>query len=238
MDLGAPGAPDDLATGWGAADLLEIETELCRIPTVTAVRVVTDEIGRPLELHVLAQPGRSAKQIVRDVQSVALTAFGLEVDRRIVSVVQLSSNGSGAHDHTATGTPTIRPRIVTTQVTTSGHRTSVQVTLADGDDDANGFAEGSGTSTARLRLFAAATLDALRQLEPAAECLDLDSVSTVRIGAHELAVVVVAQSDPPLEHLLSGTALVRSGTDDAVVRAVLDATNRRLPRLVGRPADD
>ena len=238
MDVGAPGAPDDLATGWGAADLLEIETELCRIPTVTAVRVVTDEIGRPIELHVLAQPGRSAKQIVRDVQSVALTTFGLEVDRRIVSVVQLSPNGSGAHDHTTTGTPTIRPRIVTTQVTTSDRRAVVQVTLADGDDDATGFAEGSGTPTSRLRLFAGATLDALRQLEPSADCLDLDSVTTVQVGTHDLVVVVVAQSDPPLEHLLSGSTLVRGSVEDAVVRAILDATNRRLPRLAGRPADD
>lgn len=234
MDVGAPGAPDDLVTGWGVADLLAIEAELCRIPTVTAVRVVTDEIGRPVELHVLAEPGRAAKQIVRDVQSVALTTFGLEVDRRIVSVVQLSSNGAAPSAPGITSEPTTRLRIVTTQVTVSGHRAVVQVTLASGTDDASGFAEGSGSASARPRLLATATLDALRQLEPAAECIDLDSATLVRVGAHDLVAVVLTQSEPPHEHHLAGSALIHSGGDDAAVRAVLDATNRRLPLISGR----
>jgi hypothetical protein len=40
---------------------------------------------------VLAQPGKPAEQIVRDVQSVALVEHGLDLDHRIVSVVQLAA---------------------------------------------------------------------------------------------------------------------------------------------------
>ena len=82
-------------------DIRTVEHELCRIPEVNAARIVTSEDGRPTEVHILASPEKHAKQVVRDVQSVAMATFGLELDRRVISVVQLESssgngNGNGA----------------------------------------------------------------------------------------------------------------------------------------------
>jgi hypothetical protein len=108
-------------------------------------------------------------------------------------------------------------------------RSLVRVTLARDDEEAVGFAEGSIASTARHRLVAAATIDALRQLEAAAECIDIDHAQIVRVGSHDLAVVTVVFVVPPAEQIVSGSALVRPQQEaDAVARAVLDATNRRL----------
>ena len=53
-------------------DVLELERELCRLPEISAARVVTDDSGRPTEVHILADTTKHAKQVVRDVQSVAL----------------------------------------------------------------------------------------------------------------------------------------------------------------------
>jgi hypothetical protein len=214
-----------------ALDLSEVETELCRLPDVTAVRLVADPVGRPLEVHVLAQAGKAAKQIVRDIQSVALASFGLELDRRIVSVVQLNPNGSRHTDGEHATPAATRPRIVTVQAQSSGLRTTAQVTLSANDDERTGYAEGTIAASARPRLLAQATLDALRQLEPAAEFLDVDSAHVVRAGAHDVVVVLLVSVDPPHENHLSGSSIIRTHTDDAVVRAVLDATNRRLPHL-------
>jgi len=214
-----------------ALDLTEVEAELCRLPDVTAVRLVADPIGRPLEVHVLAHAGKPAKQIVRDVQSVALASFGLEFDRRIVSVVQLSANGSGHVDLSTTEEVVTRTRVLTVQAQSTGLRTTVQVTLTTGDDERTGYAEGSVALSARPRLLAEATLDALRQIEPAAECLDVDTAHITRAGSHDVVIVLLVSVDPPYERHLSGSAIVHQLTDDAVVRAVLDATNRRLPQL-------
>jgi hypothetical protein len=209
-------------------ELRDLERELCRLPDVSAARVVADRVGRPTEVHVLAVPGKHAKQVVRDVQSVALASFGLELDRRIVSVVQLGANGTpGA----APAPPVFRPVIVGINAETSDLRALVRVTLAIGDEETIGFAEGSVASSARHRLVASATLDALRQLSPAAEGLDVDSAQIVRVGPHDVAVVTVVYVTPPTEQVVSGSALVRLNAEaDALARAVLDATNRRLPR--------
>ncbi|HLF99852.1 MAG TPA: hypothetical protein VI916_05235 [Acidimicrobiia bacterium] len=211
--------------------LSDVEAELGRLPDVTGVRIVGDG-GTPTEVHVLARPGKPAKQIVRDVQSVALARFGLNLDRRIVSVVQLESAvidaGAGADPMAAAPRPVISG--ITAEA--SGLRTLVRVTLAVHDAEAVGFAEGSIASMARHRLVASATLDALRQLLPAAECLDVDSAQIVRIGVNDVAVVTVVAVVPPDEQVISGSAIVRLHQEqEAVARALLDATNRRLPRL-------
>jgi hypothetical protein len=222
----------DESEGVASLDLAEVEAELCRLPDVAAVRIVADAAGRPVEVHVLAHTGKQPKQVVRDVQSVALASFGIELDRRIVSVVQLGPNGAAQPE--ARAEEGARARITSTQSHTSGMRTTVQVSLAHHSDEAVGYAEGSVAGSARPRLVALAALDALRQLEAGADNLDVDSAQIVRAGAHDVVVVALVYVDPPLEHHLTGSAMVHSNPDDATVRAVLDATNRRLSHLAAR----
>src|SRR4249919_598706 len=85
-EQGMKDGPED-----SSVDVEVVEAELCRLPEVVAVRMVVDDVGRPVELHVLATPTKTPKQIARDIQSVALASFGLELDRRIISVVQLDT---------------------------------------------------------------------------------------------------------------------------------------------------
>jgi hypothetical protein len=205
-------------------DLTEVEREICRLPDVSIARLVAEDDGRVTEAHIVAHAGKHPKQIVRDVQSIALASFGLDLDRRIISVVQLGGN---ALDENFAPEP--RPLIVAITAESSGLRSLVRVTLARDNDEAVGFAEGSIATTARHRLVATATVDALRQLDPTAECIDIDHAQVIRVGAHDIAVVTVVFVVPPSEQMVSGSAIVRPQHEaDAVARAVLDATNRRL----------
>jgi len=224
---------DDDAAFAGAGsdplDLVAIERELCRLPDVTVARLVADGAGRIIEAHIIAAQSKHPKQIVRDVQSVALAEFGIEIDRRVVSVVQLGDDDLGRPADDGRGT---RPSIVSIQGETNGLRSLVRVTLANEDGEAIGTAQGSIASTARHRLVANATIDALRRLDAGAECLDVEHAQVVRVGASDVAVVTIVFVAPPSEQVVSGSAIVRANHEaDAVARAVLDATNRRLPHV-------
>ena len=100
-----------------------------------------------------------------------------------------------------------------------------------GEREQRGYSEGSVAALGRPQLVAAATLDALRQLEPNADAVHLSAADVTRVGKSRIAVVIVVLIDPPLELPLSGSAVVRHDRDDAVVRALLDAVNRRISRL-------
>jgi hypothetical protein len=214
-----------------AAELRELEDELCRLTGVHAVRVVGDRSGRPIEVHVLADPSKPAKQTVRDVRAVAQTVFGIELDHRIVSVAQLNTNDQ----NTPVGIELprrgeARARVGAINIEAVGLRAQVRVVLVDNEREVTGYAEGSVASAARPNLVAAAALDALRQNEPAAEAIHITSAEISRIGTNRVAVVTVVYVDPPTELVVSGSAVVRRDRDDAVARALLDATNRRLAR--------
>jgi hypothetical protein len=215
-------------------DVFEVERELCRLPEVNAARIVEDDIGRPVEVHILASRAKHPKQIVRDVQSVAMASFGLELDRRVVSVVQLEG-GSG--DEAVVGVPVGSSRVLIGTIGQDrvGLRTIVDVELQHEDVSVVGEAEGSVASTARHRLVAQATVEALRKLVSAAEAMDVETATILRVGQRDIAVATVVFVLPPGEEVIAGSALVRAageaGEAHAVARAVLDATNRRLPKL-------
>ena len=233
----------------------DLETELCRIPEVTAARIVLDEEGNPTELHILALPDKHAKQVVRDIQSVAMASFGLDLDRRLISVVQLEGQESPAeangerHDSMsdAATAPGIEPfggdvrrvdddddRVVVDGVVTvrSGLTCVAEVTLGRADERVKGRAEGTLASSAVLRIVAQATLDALRQVEPSAVRADVETAMIVRLGERSVALVTVVLVRPPYEEVMAGAAVVRAAGDhDAVARAVLHAVNRRLSQI-------
>lgn len=216
-----------------------LEQELARIPEVSAARVVVSDAGRPVEVHVLATPAKHVKQVVRDVQSVAMAQFGLELDHRIVSVVQLEGQGGAgepdAEHGNGHGNGLLKElRIVIEGVTAvrDGLRSTAQVSLRRDEEVVLGVAEGSAASSAAPRLVAEATLDALRRLEPIANRADIEAAAVVRVGDRQVAVVTLVLLVPPNEEIVVGSAIVRgSAEQEALCRAVLDGTNRRLRQL-------
>jgi hypothetical protein len=214
----------------GEATLRELEDELCRLGGVLAVRVVGDRGGRPVEVHVLADQSKPPKQTVRDVRSVAHTMFGIELDHRIVSVAQLDTDQADAPIGIVLPAGETRIRVQTVHADTDGLRAEVRVVLVDGQREHVGYAEGSVAAVARPQLVASATLEALRQIEPAADAIHLASAEITRTGTNRVAIVTVVYVDPPMELFVSGSAIVRRERDEAVARALLDATNRRMAR--------
>lgn len=229
----------------GAPDLEGLERVLRRLPDVTAARVVGGAGGGIAEVHILSLPDKPAKQVVRDVQSAALALMGIDVDRRVVSVVQLDAPGPGpglapppppapAADraqHRGGGAAGCRVRLEAVGVEHRGLKCAAEVTLRHGERTAVGAAEGLMTSNSSLRLVAQATMAALRQIDEAAVRAEVETTSVLRFGGRSIVLTTVVVVAPPHEEIHSGSAIVRRGEFDAVARSVLDATNRRLSEL-------
>jgi hypothetical protein len=202
--------------------LPELEASLGRLPGVQAVRVVTGPTAQPTEVHVLASRDKTPKQLVRDIQSVAMAQFDLELDHRIVSVVQFDdadqagSVGGGA-----------RVLIATITAQTTGLESTATVTLASAGTLYDGSATAPATASSRARLIARATLQAIGALMPVGAC-DIEYAQITQVGGREVAVSIVQLVTPDGESIVTGSALVRGDEADAVARSVLDALNRRL----------
>lgn len=207
--------------------LPQLEEALRQIPGVRAVSVVTGPDRQPTEVHVLTSPGKPPKQVVRDVQSLALAQFDVDIDHRIVSVVQIGEADAPVDPDPAE--PDAAPRLVVgaISVRTSHGECHVEVTLLSGQEDHVGSALGPTSVAARPRIVAAATVAALDELL-GLRC-EVESAQVVAAGTREVALTVVSLAVPRTgDQVLTGSAPVRGDAADAIARSVLDALNRQL----------
>jgi hypothetical protein len=228
--------------------LPELEDALRHIQGVRAASVVTGPDAVPTEVHVLADPGKPAKQVVRDVQSLAMARYDIDIDHRIVSVVQMGDDevrttapgasvgaepGSGDDADEAvegvdeTAEAVVRPAIAAIMVRSGKGETEASVTLAAGDQLFEGRSQGPAGASHRARLVAVATLDAVAEL--LGQPCEVESSTIVATGTREVALSVLTMVVPRTgEQVLTGCAAVRGDEADAVARSVLAALNRQL----------
>jgi hypothetical protein len=222
--------------------LPELEESLRQVPGIRAVSVVTGPDAVPTEIHIVASRGKGAKQVVRDVQSLAMASYDIDIDHRIVSVVQFDDDidvVSGelstvirlpeTSNQLAAAQADIVPRPVIAAITTrtAGAEADASVVVKTGDTSYDGRSIGPSTMSHRHTLIARATLDALSELLGLPAEVEFVTVSTM--GTRRMAACVIQVAVPGIgELVLTGSALVRSDEADAVARAVLDALNRRL----------
>jgi hypothetical protein len=204
-------------------DFRELEETLCRLPAVDAVRIVHDR-DRISEVHVLASPSKPAKQVVRDIQSLAMARFGVGIDRRAVSVVQLGEEKRGREAD--------RAIITSIKEYPEGPSTTVTVTLTWSGEQFSGSASGPAAASARLRIIGEATLRALEEVLGGGPPLALDAIATTSVGVRPVVVAQVVSMRGVDEEVAVGSALIKGEEAEAVVRAVLDALNRRMPALM------
>ncbi len=202
-------------------NLTQLEEVLCQVPSVDAVRVVGH--GKQIdEVHVVASTSKPAKQIVRDIQSLALASYGVTLDRRLISVVQIN-------DGTAIGGDRIE--IIDVSERVDGTGAQITVALGLGANQALGTASGSSAQMVRGRLIGEATISALSQMIPHGPAMALASLEVVTLSGRPIAVSQVVLVDAGQEHVYVGSAVADEDGRAASVRSVLDAINRVFPKL-------
>lgn len=203
------------------------EQAIKQIKSVIAARINVTNLGDIEEVHVLAGSGRSPKQVVRDVESVLVAQFGLQIDHKKISVAQV-----GDDDESALAVlESTRPKLVGVTLRTVNGMAEVKVELLTGDKVIEGLAEGPSSAYNKLRLFVEATLKALAQLTMEKFLFVAEDVGITQLAKQQIALVSITLIASTGEQSLTGCALVRNDDREAVVKATLDAVNRKLKFL-------
>jgi len=203
------------------------EAVVRKLRGVQSVRVETDAAGAIRIVHILGGPDRSPKVIAVDVVSALAAELGVQLEPRQVRVAAQQRSEQAASVEQA------RLKFVGLTVSALRNTAEVKVHLEDQGLVYEGISSGPNATRNRLDLVAEATLRALELYLRATGLFLLDGVTLSRTGSHEVAVVVVSLAGRE-EETLAGSSLVRDDPREAVVRAILDATNRPVSWLLGR----
>lgn len=196
----------------------DLEREINRLESVTAAKVLS--IGSEIdEIHVLAPRSTPPKKIVRDIESLLLVRFGIRIDHRCISVVQVDGIQTtyAAHD---------RPRI---ESVTQDDKI-VRLTLATGDKVVVGEARRTEQGD-EVQTTARAVIHAIEQLLQTPGVLGVLHTNIIDMREYRIVNVLLRWSFADQHELLVGASLVSGELIDTAARATLDAVNRRLVRF-------
>lgn len=202
---------------------LAIEELVCTLQGVESARVVLDNKGEILELHVLSDETRNPRQIVRDIETLLLVKLSIKVDHKRISVVQFAERAEVEIKR-------ISLKGISYKLNRGVAEVTVSLTL--GEEVAEVALSGPNSMQNQLRLVAGATVQCLKQLLGNVVDFVVEDVARLPFARGEVVVVGVSMVTPTTEETLVGAAFVRNEVKEAVVKATLDAVNRRCQRYI------
>jgi hypothetical protein len=201
--------------------LSECENLIKQIRDVISVNIVLGEDKQIEEIHVLAEDTRNAKQLVRDIETLLRIEYGIDLDHKKISVVQLNKEQQSFKPN--------RIKFSGIQYSLHGSKIEAVVELASPKRSCQGKSCGTNSRSNRLRLFAEATVQALNDFMESGSSIYLEDVVQYPLGNQNIVSTSLTFLKGQSEEYLVGTALVKQDDREAVVRATLAAINRRVP---------
>ena len=228
--------------------LEDVERALTGLKDVRSARIVTNDAGGILEIHVVADTARSAKMVARDVESILVAKIGLSIDHRKISVAQVEG------EETAEAGPTSRAeakpakrveapaglhltpedkRIEFVGVSLAQSNLVAQARVELSRDGVGTVAEATGADSTDsvLRIVAEATMEAVQRYFENGGLFTVTAVEQMTVGGKPIVVVVVTHVYERGERVLVGACPSSGDVPRAVALATLDAVNRFLRRL-------
>ena len=212
---------------WG---IRRAENLLTSLEGVLSARVVTTPLGEVSEVHVLAQAGLQAKQLVRNIESALLAHLGLRVDHRKISIAQTADmKPLETLDRHAVRQRSMQRTVLfenlVTQPSSKPQRVVVQVTLSCEGRTESGDEEAADTPRGRVEAVGRATVSVLDRLLSKG-AMTLEGARVIQALDRSVVFAAIQAASGRDTVLLTGTAEVRESAERAAVFAVLDATNR------------
>lgn len=125
-----------------------------------------------------------------------------------------------------------RPSIAKMHLVSAGLDVTASVTLSSAGRTATGESRGLASPSGVHRAVAVATLRAVEHLLGGAARVELEHLEITPMGTERTVVVLLTLLTPQGSEPLTGAAAVRDDVRQAVIRATLDALNRRLELLL------
>lgn len=211
-----------------AENILEYERLLCQLQGVLHSRFVLEDENTIAELHIIANMARQPKQLVRDIQSLMMARFNLNVDHKIISIAQISSE-----DYLEPTEMKTDLRLSCSEISFTNNQNTIRarVVLTHGNQEYIGTSTGTQAFFGKPQIMADTTVNALNEFTKDNN-FSLIEVRHLTMANQPMTVVAVAYKVGGSVEYLLGTAFVKDDPYFAVVKAVLDAVNRKVATLV------
>jgi hypothetical protein len=217
-------------------DFREIVAALRDVPGVADADVEPDAEGGMGMLRLGLQAGVDEVAVATSVGRLLRERFGLGVDAERVQIVEDAQVHPVAEAEPDIDVPhqrvAGRPAISRMHLVSSGLDVTATVTLTSDGRTASGECRASASQSGVQRAVASATLRAVEEISGDIARFELDHLEVSQLGSERTVLVALTMLSQRGTERLTGAASVREDVRQAVIRATLDALNRRLETLL------
>lgn len=199
-----------------------IEETIEKLDSVISCKMVLGENENIDEIHIVSNGSRSVKQLLRDIQSILIATYNIQIDHKKISIATIQDESLKKSE--------CRLKIVSVSHEKNGQRATVKVTLDNHKDVFESSIMGVNTSRNIDRMIVDATLKTVEDAFGYEDTFILEDIKTVTVSVEQVVIVVIMGIHNGREQRFCGSSLVRSDYKESVVKASLDAINRYLSR--------
>jgi len=204
-------------------EIVKCEDLINRLGGVIASKIVEDETGEITEVHVLISKDRHPKQISKDVQTVLATCMDKKIDYRCISIAQTGIHN--IYEICRINFQSVNTRISESEI-------FVEVELVRNKEVFKASASGVNSQKNADRVTVNATIQCIKEMMSSNETLLLEDIDVVQLSKRSVMMVAINIVDRVSEDLVVGSAVLRDDRKESLVRATLDAVNRKLNILL------
>lgn len=199
----------------------EIKKLICKLPDIRHCSVVCSPENEVEEIHILAGVNRNIKQMVRDIQSAISAKFGINIDYKVISIAQINENEFKE----------TRLKLDGIYVKNIENTIEAIVTLKYDDKLYEGKSRRVKSRSNKFKAIAEATLLALEGYLDIGQAFYLEDIQAVSLANREVSTCVIGFAYGSKEELLAGCSIINADENEAVVKSVLSAVNRKISTM-------
>ena len=199
-------------------EFARIKDMIAKIEGIINIKLVSenDEIA---EVHILANNLRAPKQIVRDIESSLLAAFDYRIDRKVISIAQIQTEDNKAIR---------RIKYSGIDLKTEGNALECTVSLLQDGEEFGELISCIKTVANRRKIVADATIRTIEKILGQIYLFNIEDVIINSSRDIDYASVLVNLVLNENEQTIVGSAIVKHDVNEAIVKATLDAVNRKI----------
>ncbi|WIV13826.1 hypothetical protein [Proteiniborus sp. MB09-C3] len=199
-----------------------VEQSLGKLDSVISCKIILGENNSIDEIHIVSNGSRNVKQIVRDVQSVLIATYNIQIDHKKISIAEIIDESLKRME--------CRPRIMSVSRENNGQKATIRVALTNQKGVYENSMTGINTGRNIDRILVDTTLRTVEEASGYEEIFILEDVKTVNISTDEAVLVVIICIENGQEQRLCGSSMIKNDYNEAVVKATLDAINRYITK--------
>jgi len=201
-----------------ASKVKDIEKSINSLNGVLFSKISLDNNKEIKEIHIITKDSYSPKKISRDIESLLMAKYNIAIDYRKISIAQVTEEKTYSR----------RLKFTDLLITSEGDNLQVVIKLENNNKVFEGKINCVNWEKNREYVVTRATLEAITSFLSGKVFFQAEEIKRVNLDDKEVVLISINLINAQGKENLVGAALIEDDPHRSLVKAILQAVNRRI----------